>query len=127
VITEKRSARRLRELIAEHPDFEVLDAIEADPFHFRYVPDALTGRLDEPAVATWLDRLNREIATALTRSRLAVVRMSRIRGRLALRLATASTRTLELDVDQVFDALAHAGRCLSRPLPPPLARSGRAV
>lgn len=110
-------ARRLHSLVAEHPDFEVLDARGDEPYHFRYLPDALSGRRAEPAVAAWLDRLNREIGAALERCRLPVVTTPRLGGRVVLCLASRAVRALALDIEGVFDAIAHLGRCFSRPLP----------
>jgi glutamate/tyrosine decarboxylase-like PLP-dependent enzyme len=110
-------ARRLHALVAEHPDFEVLDPPGGEPYCFRYLPDAVSARRAEPPVAAWLDRLNHDIGAALERCRLPVVTTPRIDGRVVLRLAGRAVHALALEIEAVFDAIAHLGRCYSRPLP----------
>jgi glutamate/tyrosine decarboxylase-like PLP-dependent enzyme len=107
-------ARRLHGLAAEHPDFEVLHEPVLYLLSFRYLPNGLAERRDEPDVAAYLDRLNQAIADSIQTSGLAFVMTTRIRGRVALRFSICSHRTLGEDIDAVFEAVAEAGRRLSR-------------
>ena len=112
-------ARRLHELVRDHPDFEVLHEPTLYIYSFRYVPHALADRQEEPAIARLVDRLNEEIAGSIQKSGLALLMTTRIRGRVALRMSICSQRTLAADVDTTFEAIAAAGRRL--------VREGRAV
>ena len=55
-------AERLHRLVADHPDFEVLDEPGPSSYRCRFVPNALAERRGEPAVEALIDRLNRRIA-----------------------------------------------------------------
>jgi aromatic-L-amino-acid decarboxylase len=106
-------ARRLHELVRDHPDFEVLHEPTLYIYCFRYVPYDLADRQGEPAVAELVDRLNEEIAGSIQKSGLALLMTTRIRGRVALRMSICSQRTLAEDVDMTFEAIAAAGRHLA--------------
>jgi glutamate/tyrosine decarboxylase-like PLP-dependent enzyme len=106
--------RRLHNLVSEHPDFEALHEPTLYLYCFRYVPNRLAERQEEPEVQTWLDRLNQEIVDAIQRSGLALVMTTRIRGRVAIRMSICSHRTLEEDIDTTFEAIARWGSLLSR-------------
>jgi glutamate/tyrosine decarboxylase-like PLP-dependent enzyme len=106
-------ARRLHELVRDHPDFEVLHEPTLYIYCFRYVPCDLADRQREPAVAELVDRLNEEIAGSIQKSGLALLMTTRIRGRVALRMSICSQRTLERDIDDTFAAIAAAGRVLA--------------
>ena len=74
------------------------------------------GLSDGPATAALderLDRLNEAIAGDVSRSGLALLMTTRIRGRVALRMSICSHRTREEDVEATFEALARAGRRLA--------------
>ena len=106
-------ARRLHDLVRDHPDFEVLHEPTLYIYCFRYVPYDLADRQGEPATAELVDRLNEEIAGSIQKSGLALLMTTRIRGRLALRMSICSQRTLAEDVDVTFEAIAAAGRRLA--------------
>jgi glutamate/tyrosine decarboxylase-like PLP-dependent enzyme len=105
--------RHLHHLVREHPDFQVLHEPILYLYSFRYVPNSLAERQEEPEVQTQLDRLNQEIVEAIQRSGLALVMTTRIRGRVAIRMSLCSHRTLEEDIDVTFEAIARWGRLLS--------------
>lgn len=105
--------RHLHNLVREHPDFEVLHEPTLYLYCFRYVPNVLAERQEEPEVQALLDRLNQEIVEAVQRSGLALVMTTRLRGRVAIRMSICSHRTLEEDVDATFEAIARWGRLLS--------------
>lgn len=109
-------ARRLHELVRDHPDFEVLHEPTLYIYCFRYVPYELADQREDPAVAERIDRLNDAIAEAIQRSGLALLMTTRIRGRAALRMSICSQRTLAEDVDVTFEAIATVGRQLASEL-----------
>jgi glutamate/tyrosine decarboxylase-like PLP-dependent enzyme len=105
--------RRLHGLVGDHPDFEVLHEPTLYIYCFRYVPNGLAERQDEPEVRELLDRLNEGIAEAVQRSGLALLMTTRVRGRVALRMSVCSHRTLGEDIDATFEAVARWGRLLN--------------
>ena len=105
-------ARRLHDLVREHPDFEVLHEPTLYVYSFRFVPNALAERQDEDGVQSHLDRLNQGIVAAIQRSGLALIMTTRIRGRVAIRMSICSQRTLEEDIDATFESIARWGRLL---------------
>ena len=107
-------ARHLHNLVSEHPDFEVLQEPTVFLYSFRYVPNAMAERQEEPEIQSQLDRLNQEIADAVQRSGLALVTTTRIRNCVAMRMSTCLKTTLEAEVDATFEAIARWGRLLSR-------------
>ena len=107
-------ARHLHNLVREHPDFEVLHEPTLYLYCFRYVPNAMAERQEEPEVQSQLDRLNQAIVEAVRRSGLALVTTTRIRDRVAMQMSICPDRTLETDVDATFEAIARWGRLLSR-------------
>jgi hypothetical protein len=109
-------AEHLHNLVREHPDFEVLHEPTLYLYCFRYVPNGLAECQDEPGVQALLDGLNQGIVEAVERGGLALVMMTRIRGRVAIRMSGCSHRTQEEDIDATFEALARWGRLLSKNL-----------
>src|SRR5688500_388660 len=109
-------ARRLHELVRDHPDFEVLHQPTLYLYCFRYVPHELADQGEDPVVAARIDRLNDAIAEAIQGSGLALLMTTRIRGRAALRMSICSQRTLAADVDVTFEAIATEGRRLASQL-----------
>ena len=108
-------ARLLHDLVREHPDFELLHEPVLYLYCFRYVPNGLAERSDEPEVQAHLDRLNQEIVDEIQRSGLAMIMTTRIRGRVAIRMSICSQRTMKEDIESTFDAIAHWGRRLYSP------------
>ena len=105
--------RQLHELVREHPDFEVIHEPSLYLYCFRYAPSRLSNRTGESQVQERLDQLNQEIADEVTRSGVALVMTSRIRGRVVLRMSICSQRTEPKDIRQTFEALARAGQELA--------------
>ena len=105
-------ARQLHDLVREHPDFEVLHEPVLYLYCFRYVPNGLAERRDEPEVQAQLDRLNQEIVDEIQRSGLAMIMTTRIRGRVAIRMSICSQRTMNEDIESTFEAISHWGRLL---------------
>ena len=82
-------------------------------YSFRYLPNALADRPLSLELEARIDRLNEAIAQGISRSGLALLMTTRIRGRVALRMSICSHRTLERDVEATFEALASRGRRLA--------------
>jgi hypothetical protein len=93
---------QLHDPVSKHPDFEVLS--EANPYlyRFRYVPNGMAKRQDEPEVQTLLDGLNQEIVETMQRRGLTLVN-TRVRGRVAIQMSICSRRTLTDEVNAMFD------------------------
>ena len=108
-------AVQLDELVREHPDFEVLCSPGLYLYRFRYVPNGMTERQNEPEVRTLLDRLNHEIVVALQRRGLMLVNII-VGGRVAIEMSICSRRFLANEVDAVFERIARCGRLLNKTL-----------
>ena len=106
---------QLHELVREHPDFEVLSAPTPYLYRFRYVPNGIAERQDEPEVQILLDRLNQEIVENVQRHGLTLVN-TRVRGRVAIQMSICSRRTLADEVDAMFEIIARWGRLLNKTL-----------
>jgi glutamate/tyrosine decarboxylase-like PLP-dependent enzyme len=102
---------QLHELVREHPDFEVLCAPTPYLYRFRYVPNGMAERQDEPEVQILLDRLNQEIVENVQRHGLTLVNI-RVLGRVAIQMSICSRRTLAAEVDAMFEIIARWGRLL---------------
>jgi glutamate/tyrosine decarboxylase-like PLP-dependent enzyme len=105
----------LHGLVREHPEFEVL----SEPtlvYCFRYLPNGLAERREEPEVQELLDRLNEEIVEAVQREAIALLTTMRVTGRVAIRISIASQRTLKEDIDATFEAIARWGRACFKKL-----------
>lgn len=105
---------RLHHLVREHPDFEVLHEPVLYLYCFRYVPNGLAARREEPEVQTLLDRLNQAIAAAVQRQGSRLVKTTYINGHIAIRMSICSHTIVEEDVDTTFEAIARWGRLLTR-------------
>jgi glutamate/tyrosine decarboxylase-like PLP-dependent enzyme len=105
----------LHNLVREHPDFEVLGEPTLYLYRFRYVPNVMAERQDEPEVQKLLDRLNQEIVENVQRLGLTLVN-TRVRGRMAIQMSICSRRTLAAEVDAVFETVAQWGRLLHKKL-----------
>jgi glutamate/tyrosine decarboxylase-like PLP-dependent enzyme len=102
----------LHELINDHPDFELVPASSIDIYCFRYVPNDLADRQDEPEVQALLDQLNKEIVAAVRRGGMQSLMTIAVHKRVALRLSLR--RLSRDDVDKVFEAIARWGRLLTK-------------
>ena len=107
-------AGRLHDLVSEHPDFEVLQEPTLYLYCFRYVPNGLAERQEEPGVRALLDRLNEEIVETVGRGGPALVMTTRVLGRVVIRLSICPLGTPEEDVDATFEAVARWGRLLTK-------------
>src|SRR5262245_29642887 len=104
---------QFHELVREHPDFEVLSESSPYLYHFRYVPNGMAERQDEPEVQILLDRINQEIGANVQRHGLTLVN-TRVRGRVVIEMSICSRRALADEVDALFELIAHWGRLLNK-------------
>ena len=109
-----RLVQHLHDLVREHPDFEVLLEPTKYLYCFRYVPNALSDRREEPEIQRKLDHLNQEIVAAIQHIDCAQVMTTSIRDRIAIRMPIFSSEISEEDVEVVFESIARWGRLLSR-------------
>ena len=100
------NARYLHELVAGHPDWEV---VQPEPslyiYSFRFRP-AGVAEAD-------LDDLNARLADEVKARRVALVMTTRIRGRVTQRFSIANHRTTRDDIREVFEAMTRIGRELA--------------
>ena len=106
---------QLDNLVREHPDFETLRESTLNSYSFRYLPNGLIERQDEPEVQAQLDVLNQEIVQAVQHNDFARVVAIRVQGRAAIRVSFCSESLVE-EVDATFEAIARWGRLLNKKL-----------
>jgi glutamate/tyrosine decarboxylase-like PLP-dependent enzyme len=107
-------ARRLHELVSEHPDFEVLSEPSLNSYCFRYLPNGLVERQEEPEVQEALNRVNQEIVEIVRRNGLTSVMTTSARGCIAIQISICQQRTVDEVVDDMFEAIARWGRLLTK-------------
>ena len=100
----------LHTLVREHPEFEVLCEPTTLVYCFRYLPNGLAERREEPKICEVLDRLNEEIVAAVQREAIPLLTTTRVTGRVAIRISIGSQSPLNEDIDATFEALARWGR-----------------
>jgi glutamate/tyrosine decarboxylase-like PLP-dependent enzyme len=113
-----RLARRLFERCAAHPALEAA-TLGLSIATFRFVPPGLAARRAEPAVASYLDALNRALLERLNASGEAFVSNAVVGGRFLLRACIVNFRTSEADVDALPEIAARHGRALDAELRAP--------
>jgi hypothetical protein len=106
----------LHNLVHEHPDFEALHETTLNGYCFRYAPNGLADRQDEPDVQALVDVLTEEIVQAVHRDGFSTVSAICVRSRAAILVAFYPGKTSLEEVDATFDAIAHWGHLLSQKL-----------
>ena len=109
------SVVQLHQLMREHPDFEVLCEPTLYLCRFRYLPNGMAERQDEPEIQILLDRLNQEIVENVQLHGLTLVN-TRVRDRVAIQMSICSRRTLADEVEAMFEIIARWGRLLNKKL-----------
>lgn len=103
-----RLAERLYRIIGEHGSFEALTR-SLSITTFRYVPSDLRAGLGTEKVEQYLDRLNKQLLTAVEKSGELFLSNALVGGRFALRACIVNFRTTEADVDAVPTLVARLG------------------
>ena len=85
---------------------------------FRYVPTPFSTRRDEPAVAEYLDSLNRELLNAIQRGGEVFVSNAVVHGRFVLRACIVNFHTTLEDVEAVPDIVCRLGAELDAQMRP---------
>lgn len=111
--------RQLHELVSDHPDFEVLQSPTFSGYCFRYMPNSLADRREEPDVQRLLDEINQQIVAAIRRNGQVLVMTTRIRDRVAIWMRNCPPGTFPADIDAAFEAIARWGRLLNKKLTVP--------
>ena len=106
----------LHNLVHEHPDFEALHETTLNGYCFRYAPNGLADRQDEPDVQALIDVLTEEIVQAVHRDGFAGVTAICVKRRAAILVSFYPGKTSIEEVDATFDAIAHWGHLLSKKL-----------
>ena len=99
--------RALAQRIDAHPRLERLAGPGLCILCFRYVAPEM--------IEADLDRLNTQLAVALQEKGLAVLSLTRVDKKIALRVALSNHRTRAEDVEALVEACAHHGARLSKP------------
>jgi aromatic-L-amino-acid decarboxylase len=99
-------ARFLADLVADHPDFELMAEPTLSIVAFRYRPK------DGPTEEDHLARLNRWIVNRLVGSGDFFLAPTLLKGRTAMRVAIVNFRTMEDDLRTLVDEAARAGRAI---------------
>jgi len=94
-------------------DFERLAPVPFSTICFRYRPDSLIGREDEPQIAEELDRANVALMDAINKTGEVFLSHTRLRGRFVIRVALANLRTEDADVDRVWEIIRREAAALS--------------
>jgi aromatic-L-amino-acid/L-tryptophan decarboxylase len=102
-------ARHLHRLLAQHPEFQPMTH-GLSVTTFRYVPHELRSQLGSEEVETYLDRLNRELLTAVEKSGEAFLSNALIGGRFLLRACIVNFHTSLGDVEALPLLLSELGR-----------------
>lgn len=119
LLTLNSFTRRIHELVSEHPDFEVLSEPASDRYCFRYVPNVLAERQNEPKVQGLLDCLNQKIVEAVQRNNFSQVATTEMQGRIAIGAWHHPEKISREDVDALFEVIARWGRLLTKELATP--------
>src|SRR5204863_10142857 len=95
---DMRLARKLYELMDEHPEFEAL-TLNLSITTFRYVPKELRAKLGDPQVEEQLNALNKDLLAKLVKSGQAFLSNAIIDGKFAMRSCVVNFRTTDNDIE----------------------------
>ena len=98
-------AARLASWVDADPDFERLAPVPFSTVCLRYHPAVLARREADPAVAEQIDALNVRLMDAVNRTGQAFLSHTRVNGRLAIRVAISNLRTVDSDLELVWEIL----------------------
>ena len=98
-------AERFATWVDADPDFQRMAPVPYSTVCLRYRPAALAGREDEPAVAERIDDLNVRLMDAVNRTGQAFLSHTRLHGRVAIRVAISNLRTVDSDLELVWEIL----------------------
>ena len=98
-------AARFAAWVDADPDFQRMAPVPYSTVCLRYRPAALTGREDEPAVAERIDDLNVRLLDAVNRTGQAFLSHTRLHDRIAIRVAISNLRTVDSDLELVWEIL----------------------
>jgi aromatic-L-amino-acid/L-tryptophan decarboxylase len=111
-------ARRFHRIASDHDELEALTH-GLSITTFRFVPADLAARAAEPAVAAYLNELNRTVQDRMEKSGRAFVSNAVLGDVYALRMCVVNYRTTLADVLALADITAELGRAADRELRPP--------
>ena len=104
-------SRALADAVAGHSDLR-LDSQALSITTFRFVPQNLSGRLDEPAVSRYLNELNERLLDAVQRGGEVFVSNAVVNWRYLLRACIVNFHTSRADVNALPEIVARTGRAL---------------
>lgn len=115
-------AQTLARWVDADPDFERLAPVPFSVVCLRWRPEALTDRVDEPAVAAFLDERNQALMDAVNRTGEVLLSHARLHDRFAIRVAFGNLRTGEPELLRVWELLRREAPRVGGPLPESTAR-----
>jgi aromatic-L-amino-acid decarboxylase len=105
VLRHIEMAARLASWVDADPDFERLAPVPFSTVCLRYHPAVLAQREADPGVAEQIDALNVRLMDAVNRTGKAFLSHTRVNGRLAIRVAISNLRTVDSDLELVWEIL----------------------
>ena len=121
-----RLARRLADVVAATAELEATSqALSITTF--RFVPADLAPRVGEPAIAAYLDALNKELLDRLQRGGELFVSNAVVAGRYVLRACLVNFHTTEADIDAVPGIVVRVAHAVDGEMRPMLVTSAPAV
>jgi aromatic-L-amino-acid/L-tryptophan decarboxylase len=105
VVHHVELGRRFADWVDADPDWERLAPVPFSTVCFRWRPERLAVRADEPAVEAVLDERNAVILDAVNRTGEVFLSHTRLAGRFTIRLSVSSLRTEERHVERAWALL----------------------
>jgi glutamate/tyrosine decarboxylase-like PLP-dependent enzyme len=109
IADDMRLARRLHDILAAHPEFEVFTQ-NLSITTFRYVPEHLRSGIGTEEVEPALNRINQELLNKVDGSGEAFLSNAIVDGRFALRVCIVNFRTGLPDIEAIPEIVSRLGR-----------------
>jgi aromatic-L-amino-acid decarboxylase len=108
-------ASRFAAWVDADADFERMAPVPFSTICFRYRPDSLVAREDEPGMAEKIDDLNVRLMDSVNRTGQAFLSHTRVNGRLTIRVAISNLRIEDSDLELVWEVVRREAAALRVP------------
>lgn len=98
-------ARHLHQLVSASDNFIPMHEPQLFIYAFQYFPSLYKNQSPSPELHAHIDKLNQQLADAITATGLAFIMTSKIKGRIVIRMSICSHRTTLQDIEMVFNNL----------------------
>lgn len=105
-------AKHLHALVSAASDFIPMHEPELFIYSFRFFPEELRLKQEDPQLNHDLDDLNQKIVDEITATGFAFIMTSKVKGHIVIRLSICSHRTTIQDIEAVFTRLEAIGKRL---------------